>query len=205
VALSLLLISTAMALVLAHAPTVLSRTNRALPTADLVTSATGPTRFCQAGEYLPAGTTAIRPWLAANSGPRVRLEAISGTRAIAAGETGSGWTSRELTVSVAPLKHAVSDVTICVSFQVRDEEVEFVGFPSPLSSAAVSNGRPLPGRLAIEYLRPGSRSWTSQLLEIARRIQFGRSLTGHWIVGLLLALTAGLVALVSVALIGELR
>jgi hypothetical protein len=47
---------------------------------------------CQANEVLPAGVTAIRVWLLAYYGARVRVTAFSGSRVLAEGRRRGDWT-----------------------------------------------------------------------------------------------------------------
>jgi len=63
----------------------------------------------------------------------------------------------------------------------------------------------LGGRMWIEYLRPGDRSWASLIPSIVRAIGLGRADPGTWIALLALSLMATVAALASCVAFRELR
>jgi hypothetical protein len=147
--------------------------------------------YCQAGEVLPRDTSAIRVWLEAASGPRVKLAVYSGGHRLTGGEHGSDWIGGSVTVPVRPLARTVSDATVCVSFAVHDETVTVQGTSQPQ-------------RMWIEYMRPGTRSWVSLAGEVAHHMGLGRGLPGTWIVFLALALLVSVAGIASAVLVREL-
>lgn len=195
----------AIGVALARSPTTVVRINIAGPAeTELAEVREGRTTICQAGELLPAGTTAIRLALFTNFGPRIALSVYEGGHVLLRGAVSSGWTSREVTVPVKPLGRALADARICASFQGADETVSLVGEPKARKGALTANGRKFPAQLLIEYLKPGRTTWASLVSSIARHLGMARAAEGTWLAFLALVLVAGIVATVSVALKEEL-
>jgi hypothetical protein len=158
------------------------------------------TAACQSGETLPRGTSAIRLRVFAFLGPRVTVQVRAHGQVIAHGERGSGWTSGAVTVPVKPLATTRSGVDLCFTFFTDGNEDDwYVG--EPTGARAVQGGvGPPHGRVRVEYMRPGSASWWSLALTVARRMGLGRAWPGTWVVLLLLALMGSVVVLCSVVL-----
>jgi hypothetical protein len=147
--------------------------------------------FCQAGETLPAGVSGLRLAVWAFFGANIHVTVSSGSRTLTAGRRGPDWTGSSVTIPVTPLRHAVSPVKVCIDVGPNSEVLYFMGREAPQSVAAVaSTGEPLAGRLGIEYLAAGSRSWWSRILEVARHMGLGHALSGTWVVLLIAALMA---------------
>lgn len=198
------LLAIAIGLVLAHSPMSVAHTNGITPKERLAVTHRNAD-YCQAHELLPRGTSAIRVSLSTLTGPRVSVVVTSGGRGITSGERGSGWTSRVVTIPVKPLPRTVSGVTVCTSFRLRDEILTVFGAATPHAIAARFGSRVLPGKMRIEYLRAGERSWASQIPSIVRRMGLGHAHAGSWIVLLALALLAAVAALASNLVLKELR
>jgi hypothetical protein len=161
--------------------------------------------LCQGGETLPRDTTAIRVALESLAGPRVTLTVFAGRRVIARGQHGSGWTGRVVTFPLHPRAGATSGVVLCIAFARQNETVNVIGKLTPPSQAARNAaGSPLPGRVRIEYLRPG-RSWWSLAPSVARRLGLGRAASGTWNALLALALVAAIVVCASRLALHEIR
>jgi len=193
----LALLAAAIAVVMLQSPLVLAGTNVVRPVNVTLGSVPGAGSACQTGETLPAGTTVIAVSLETTAGPRVAVTALSGGSVIAHGESASGWIGKVVSIPVAPLKRTVRNVTICVSFAGANELMLFLGVRRPTRNPARSDVGVLPGRLSIEYLRPGSSSWWSLALSVARRMGLGRALAGTWIVLLVAALMATSIVIAS--------
>jgi hypothetical protein len=156
-----------------------------------VATAISDISFCQAGETLPAGVSGIRLSIWAFFGANIRVTVSSGARTLTAGRRGPDWTGSTVTIPVTPLRRAVSPVKVCVDVGPNNEALYFMGSKAPSSAVAVtSTGEPLAGRLGIEYLAAGNRSWWSRILEVARHMGLGHALTGTWVVLLIAALMA---------------
>lgn len=201
----LALLVLAIGFALLRSPLTLARTN-GTPTKEygLADTSRGAS-YCQRGELLPRGTTAIRFWLDAAHGPRVRVLVSADGHRITGGEVGSGWTSRVVTVPVRALPHDVSGATVCMSFQVHDETLTLFGKPAPSAEATYEGRTALPGTMAIEYLRPGTRSWASLIPSVFRDMGYGRAAPGPGLVFVALALLAAVVALASDLIMRELH
>jgi hypothetical protein len=201
----LALLAVAVALVLSRSPPVLARTNAIRPVNVPLGSVPGAGSACQANETLPAGVTAIAISLNASAGPHVALSVFAGKTVITRGESASGWIGATVAIPVKPVAHAVRDATVCVAFKGANERVSFLGVRGPVSSAATSEDGALAGRMTIEYLRPGSSSWWSSALTVARRLGLGRAWAGAGIAVLAVALMALCVAIAAWLTLRELR
>jgi hypothetical protein len=201
----LALLAAAVVLVLLHSPAVVARANRlASATIEPIASTTRGATYCQAHELLPAGTSAVRVWLDAAYGPRVKVTVSAGGRPATSGARGSGWTGGSVTVPLRTLPRALSSAVLCVSFALRDETIIVQGSRAPAASAARAGRRALAGRMTIEYLRPGERTWASLIASTARRMGLGRAVAGLWIVFVALALLAAVAAVTAAAVLREL-
>jgi hypothetical protein len=193
----LTLLVIAIGLTLLQSPTSVAHTNGTPSEEEVIAITSRGASYCQAGELLPRDTTAIRLSLSTFTGPRVTVLVSSGGHRITSGERASGWTSRVVTVPVKPLARAVTGVTVCVSFQLQNETLTVFGKFTPSAVAARSGQQTLPGRMWVEYLRPGRRSWASLAPSIARHFGFGRAAAGTWIAFLAIALLAAVAILTS--------
>lgn len=200
----LTLIALALLATLLGSPMSIASTNKVRGAEAPLAEATHGTSYCQSGEILPNGTSAIRVWIDAAAGPLVHLVVSAHGQTITGGTRGSNWIGSSVTVPVRPLAHAVSGTTVCVSFSLRDERIIAQGRVSTPAVAAREGSRPLAGRIFIDYLRPGTRSWLSMVIEVARRMGLGRTAAGTWVALAALALMATALALASRLLLREL-
>jgi hypothetical protein len=86
-----------------------------------------------------------------------------------------------------------------------NESVELLGEQTSGALAARGQHGPLPGRVRVEYLRPGDASWWSIAPEVARRMGLGHAAAGTWSVLLVLALMGCVVVLCSRLILRELQ
>jgi hypothetical protein len=200
----LLLIVLAVAIALAHAPLVLARQNLA-QTHTTVARTTIPTGACQAGEVLPRGTSAIRLGLVTVLGPEVAVRVFSGSRLLTRGVHGPGWEGASVTIPVRSLARTFVPVRVCFALSLLNGPVSMLGWHTGHAAAAVAEGKPLPGRMHIEYLRPARETWWSMVSATARRLGLGRAASGTWNALLVMALAVVLIALSSWLLKRELR
>jgi hypothetical protein len=200
----LLLLVVGIGVALARSPMSVAHTNGTPEEEARIAAVDHGATFCQAHELLPRGISAIRLSWFAFAGPRVRLIVYSGGKAITGGERGPGWTSRVVTVPVRPLSHTVADVTVCGSFQMRYETLTVFGKPTPRADAAYDGQKKLGGRMWIEYLRPGTRTWASLVPSILSHMGLGRASSGPGIVLIALAALAAVVVLASSLVLREL-
>jgi hypothetical protein len=203
--LGLALLAVAVGLTLARSPMTVVRASGAFVDTQTPIAATeSGADYCQAREILPRGTSAIRVSLFASIGPRVRVTVTSDRRTVASGEQASAWTGGVVTVPVRPLARPVAPVTVCASFRLRDGGVTVLGERTSAAIAARSAGGPLAGRMRIEYLRSGSRTWASLIGSIVRHMALGRATTGAWIVFVALALALAVAVLASSLILRDL-
>ncbi len=160
--------------------------------------------ICQANEVLPSGVSAIRLAIVAFFGPKVRVIVYSGSRVLTEGSRGPTWTGTSVTVPVAALDRRSSHLTLCCVLGPGSERLDFPGYltqprfaavawrsrRTPTPALAAHEGHLLGGRIDIEYLAPGRRSWWSRALSVARHMGIGHFASGTWIVLLLAALMA---------------
>jgi hypothetical protein len=202
----LTLLAVTIGLTLLRSPTIVAATNKPHDSQEVqIASTRRSTNYCQSGETLPQGTTAIRLSLSASIGPRVRVTASIRGDPIASGAEDSGWTGSIVAVSVKPLRHTVSGVRICASFALANETLVLLGEHTHAAVAAREAGRPLQGRMWVEYLRPGPRSWASLGSSVIRNMGYGRAWGGSGIALLVLALLAIIALLASRVALTEMR
>ncbi len=202
-AVGLALIAFTLAIVLAHAPLTVAR--KGVAAEHTVVSTSKPASACQEGETLPRGTTALRLSLTAALGPRVAVRVLSGARVVARGVAQPGWSDASVTIPVQPLPHTVAPVKVCFAMSQMNGKVVMRGSPTSHTRAAVSGKETLPGRMNIEYLRPGPSSWWSRASAVAHRLGLGRTASGTWNALLVMALVASFVTLTSWLVVKELR
>jgi hypothetical protein len=194
----LVIVAGAVGIALSRSPTIVAGTNNVFASVILVAITNG-TDACQAGETLPSETSALRLSLSARVGPRVAVRVLSPEgRVLATGAHGSAWTTESVTVPVKPLAHTISDATICLTIAPSRTVVDVTGAPTPLSSAAkLANGRPLKGRIGVEYLRQDDQRWWAAAVPVARRMGLGRAAAGTWVAPFVVALMLTLIFLVA--------
>jgi hypothetical protein len=197
----LALLAIAIAVVLSRSPLTVAGTNSIRASTE-IGFVGGGSSACQPSGTIPEGTTAIRISASQNTGPKVRLEALSGPFIVAQGERPAGWGIDEtVTVPVERVAHTIPNAKVCVAFGRSVEPVQINGVLVRTTSAS---GAPATAtRFEVEYLRPGSSSWWSLASEVARRMGFGHAPSGTWIVFLLLALSIAIVALASWLILRE--
>jgi hypothetical protein len=198
-ALGLAGIVVAVAFVLSGVPVRVLNTNSATDGSTAV-AIPGGGGLCQGGEALPRGTSALRLALEATVGPEVTVAVRSGGRVIARGTHGSGWTGGDVTVPIAKIARTTPAASVCFVLGTTRELVLMVGRPLRTASGAAAPG----ARMGVEYLAPGNRSWWSSALSVARRIGLGHAPSGTWVMLLLAALMAIVVALASCLYVREL-
>ncbi|HEY4917935.1 MAG TPA: hypothetical protein VIH92_13565 [Solirubrobacteraceae bacterium] len=170
----------AVAAVLSRSPVTVLAASGPPPSSEVGLTRRGATA-CQSDERLPSGTRAIRLSLGAFTGPALSVRATSGIRVLTSGARGSGWDGETVTVPVTEVSRTISPVKVCFAIaKGGGEAVEVLA--NRIGPAAVAGeGRPLAGRLTIEYLGRGRSSWLALLPSIATRLGLGRAWGGAWI------------------------
>jgi len=165
--------------------------------------ARAPLASCQSDESLPADTHAVRLQILALLGPMVTVQVFQAGRLITDGQRSSGWTGGVVTVPVKPLRSSREGVELCYTLALNGHEsAVLTGEPRPGAISAVAGEAKVPGRVKVEYLRPGPTSWWSLAPAVVRHIGIGGITGGTWSVFLAMALTG---AVVCVASYGALR
>jgi hypothetical protein len=201
----LALLGGGIAIVASGAPPAVARASSAPATSGLGSSR-GEAHVCQGGETLPAGTSAIRLLIHSPViGPRVTVAVLAGGGVATEGTQGPGWTAGVVTVPVTPLAQTVAPVSVCFAFQRSAWPVGLTGRRTRPALAAHYDGKAMLGRVGIEYLRPGGRSWWSRVPAIVREMGLGHGGDGLWLPLLTLTLMASLVVLSSWLAVRELR
>jgi hypothetical protein len=206
----LALIALGVLVTLSRAPAVTAKGAGILPETQFVATSSAASG-CQQGESLPAHTTAIRLGLFAITTPEVKVQVFAGARTagartVAEGRLAPGWAGEGATVAVNRVfARTVAPVTVCFSVTNVNAPVQMVGRKVPPSEATVGGGRPLPGRISIQYVQPGHRSWWSLALTVARHLGLGRADSGTGNALLVAVLAAAVLALSSWLVARELR
>jgi hypothetical protein len=203
-ALGFILITAVLGVILLQAPDGVLSTNSITVTQELGLFRERTT-VCQANERLPASTAALRVSLGAiaDVGPAVSVTVSHAGQGAARGHRSAGWNGSSLTVPLQPPVATPIDATICLTRGPGGMPVELTGNNAPTALAATANGKPLPGRMRIEYLRRGHRSWLSLAKRVARRLGLGHAPLGAWILLPLAAMMAIAVTLGAWLLIHE--
>jgi hypothetical protein len=190
--------------VLQHAPLTVAATNGVVPEIAL-SSPSEDVSACQRNEALPRGTSAIRLGLEATTGPRVAVTVLAGSRVLTSGTQGTSWFGSEVTIPVRPVDRALSHVTVCFHISLLTGIVTLGGVRTDPSLAATVDGRTLPGRFRIVYLRPSGRSWWSLAGLVIQHMGLGRAASGSWIAIPIAALMVVAIALGSLLVVRELE
>ncbi|HST55848.1 MAG TPA: DUF2142 domain-containing protein [Solirubrobacteraceae bacterium] len=205
VGVGLALIVAGVGLALSRAPTTVLHSN-SIPNENLLTNVTADqTEICQTGELLPRGATAIRFSLLGIIAPSIAVsvtDGSAGSRLLTSGKLNAGWMAGGgETVPLKPLSRSFSNATICLTFgELTGESLTVLGQPASSASAVIDNTGagafvPLGGRLRMDYLQPGQRSWGSLAATVLRRIGVGRAWDGAWTAILVLASIAAVIVL----------
>jgi len=201
-ALGLLVIAAALIAVVIQAPRTAVATN-----AITVTGRLGlfypHTTICQADEPLPAATTALRLSLSAYIGPSVSVTVSHGDEILARGHQSAGWVGSSLILPLEPMVAEPQDTTICFTRDSGQLSVDVNGGYASHGRTARVDGNPLPGRMRVEYLSRGRRSWLSLTEQVARRLGLGHAPSGTWLALALTILMASAIGLTAWILLRE--
>lgn len=137
--------------------------------------------LCEPDELLPGDTGGLR--LSASSGaepgPRLDVTIAAGARRLASGGLAAGWRSGTITIPVSVV-HATQGATVCLVNR-GSSRVSFGGSVPDANFYVALGGKPLSGRLRIEYMRPGSESWLALLPALLHRFSLAKAdLVRHW-------------------------
>ena len=198
-AIGLSLIAVAIGVVMSRSPPVVARTN-GVPIDETVATASNFVEACQGGETLPHGTTAVRLSLEAYLGPRVMVKIVHNHKSLTTGERALGWSRQSVAVPVKSLQRSVANVSLCFAMSPRDETVKIKGKREAGLTGSVTGGR-----IRIEYLGQGHRSWWRLVPSVVRRMSWGRAENGVWAALAVLVMMVTLTAVVSVLIVRDSR
>jgi len=191
--------------VLAHSPLTVAGTN-SVPGKDYIElEEKGQLSNCQPAGVIPQGTSAIRLGIEGlHFSPAVTIRVLVGSNVLREGQQIAGGPSvPNVTVPITRLAHAIDGARICASVGPAVEPVHFYGTPRHTSAP---HADPLQEAiLHIEYLRPGTKSWSSFLPSIVDHMGLGHAPSGSWIVFLLLVLMLSVILIVALVTLEELR
>jgi hypothetical protein len=191
----LVAVATALGVVLSQSPPTVAGSN-SVPKYSPILFPKNRSSGCQPSGTVPQGTSAIRVTASQTIGPAVTLKVLSGSRVVTHGRRDAGWGIDEtVTVPVERVPRTVPNALVCLAFGPGFEPVQSNGV---LLGAEGANGEPGTAvRFRAEYLKPGRTSWWSRVSPVARRMGWGHSPSGTWIVFLLIALTLTMITLAS--------
>jgi hypothetical protein len=160
-------------------------------------SAGGAETICQRPESIPSGTGGLRVALHGSSAPRLAMTISDGEGVRASGGAGARWDGASAVI--VPLTTTLrEDVTGSVCIRLLADESARYRLRGVLTSPSVSatrDGRHLRGRLHLEFLAGGERSWWSFAPTVVHRMSLGHAWS-DWPV----MLVASLLTLASIAL-----
>ncbi len=192
---ALALVVIAIGAVLAHKPLVVVGSNGVAPLYRNGSVAVDTTS-CQAGGTLPAGTSALRISLGANTNPEIGVRVFAGSRLLTQGARGAGGgLNASATIPVRRVSSTVHDARVCITLGPSGEVMGIRGIASRPEVDGLFRLQDV--RLGIEYLHPGSRSWWSYVSSIAYHFGLGRAAGGTWIGFFVIVLMLGVAALAT--------
>lgn len=162
--------------------------------------------LCEPGELVPEDTGALQLDASAGGRPGPPLKVtISGPRGVlTTGRLAAGWLPGAIRIPLRPVRHTVAGATVCLS-SPGSTAVDFGG-SVPAGFAIDLAGKPLLGRLRIDYMRPGSETWLQFAPTLVRHFSLAKSdllRRWEWVAVLILMLAAVGVAARTIARAGR--
>jgi hypothetical protein len=161
--------------------------------------------LCEPAELLPGDTGALGLDASAGARPGPALAVvISGPRGtVSSGRLAAGWRSGAIRIPVRRVRDTVPGATVCVH-NLGASQVAFGGAAPDASFYIDLAGKPLLGRMRIEYMRPGSETWLQFTPALAQRFALGKSdALRHWELAAILILMAMALGLAARAIVKE--
>jgi hypothetical protein len=157
-------------------------------------------QLCEPGELLPGDTAGLR--LDASSGGRPGPLLVASVvdphaRTVATGMLRAGWQTGQVTIPLTRVARTLAGATVCLVDR-GTQPVAFGGSVPDANFYVALGGKPLSGRMRIEYMRPGRESWFALIPTLGYRLSLAKAdFVRHWAV--FAAILAMLVA-IAVAL-----
>ena len=162
-------------------------------------------QLCEPGELLPGDTGALKLDATTNGVASPALSAaLSGPGGpVGTGVLNAGWRPGIVSIPVSRVPDTVSGATVCLR-NLGASQVAFGGSAPDSGFFIQIAGKPLSGRLRIEYMRPGSESWLQLLPTLVHRFSLAKAdLLRHWEAGAVLVLMLAAIALATRTLLKE--
>jgi hypothetical protein len=138
--------------------------------------------LCEPGELVPGDTGALKldASTAAAGGPRLSTTVGLPAGGFHVGGLAAGWHSGVVQIPLQHVPATLSGATVCIRNQ-GPGSVAFGGSVPDSGFVIQLAGKPLGGRLRIEYMRPGSESWLQLLPTLSHRFSLAKSdVVRHW-------------------------
>lgn len=162
-------------------------------------------QLCEPGELLPGDTGALRLDASTKGLPGPPLSASIGSASgpVSSGLLKGGWRTGRVTIPISHVRDTMSGATVCLR-NLGAVPLAFGGSVPDSGFFIQVAGKPLGGRVRIEYMRPGRESWLGLLPTLAHRFSLAKAdLVRHWAAGAVLVLMLLAVALAARTLIKE--
>lgn len=161
---------------------------------------------CEPGELVPGDTGALRLDASTGGRPGPALSArVSGPAAalLSSGRLAAGWREGSVRIPLTRVAHTAPGATICLR-NLGPGKVAFAGsVPDSVFQIQLA-GKPLGGRMRIEYMRPGSETWLTLLPTLVHRFALAKAdVVRHWAAAAVLVLMLLAVALAARTLVRE--
>jgi hypothetical protein len=162
-------------------------------------------QLCEGGELLPGDTGALK--LDADTqglpGPALAVSIGGPGGPVSTGGLKAGWRPGAIRIPVARVPGTIAAANVCLR-NLGPRAVTFGGSVPDSGFLIELAGKPLSGRLRIEYMRPGRESWLELLPTLAHRFSLAKAdLMRHWAAGAALVLMALAVALAARTILKE--
>jgi hypothetical protein len=139
-------------------------------------------QLCEPGELLPGDTGALRLRASAGAlpGPPVAVTVSDARGQLSAGALRAGWRTGVVTIPLTTVRHTVASATICLVNR-GSRAIALGGSVPDADFYVVLDGKPVNGRMRLEYMRPGRESWLSLLPTLAHRFSLAKGdVVRHW-------------------------
>jgi hypothetical protein len=182
VGVGLLAIAIAAVAILAQRAQRRSGTNLTADTGYVIPLGAGE-QLCEPGELLPGDTGALRLSASSGASPGGRLSASLADaqgRTVGSGALAAGWRTGAVTIPISRVAQTLPGALVCLVNEGK-QPISLGGSVPDANFYVVLGGKPLSGRMRIEYMRPGRESWFALLGTLAHRFSLAKAdLVRHW-------------------------
>ncbi|HEX4483914.1 MAG TPA: hypothetical protein VH081_09005 [Solirubrobacteraceae bacterium] len=189
VGVGLLAIAIAAVAILAQRAQRRSGTNLTADTGYVIPLGAGE-QLCEPGELLPGDTGALRLSASSGASPGGRLRASVADAqglTVSTGALAPGWRTGVVTIPISRIARTLPGALVCLLNE--GARISLGGSVPDANFYVVLGGKPLSGRMRIEYMRPGRESWFALLGTLAYRFSLAKAdLVRHWAVAAVIVL-----------------